>query len=96
MFYNLGPCFRILTDFDEDSDSNSSSDMSEYGWENDENGTQNKQKPPQKQKKSKRPPSLDQYMDAMDKEIAGTDVGKSFEKETKPKAKETPKPKVCL
>ena len=70
--------------------------MSEYGWENDENGTQNKQKPPQKQKKSKRPPSLDQYMDAMDKEIASTDVGKSFEKETKPKAKETPKPKVCL
>ena len=66
--------------------------MSEYGSDN-ENVTKNKQKPPG-QEKSKRPPSLDQYMDVMDKEIASTDVGKSFEKEAKPKAKETPKPKV--
>lgn len=63
--------------------------MSEYGWEND-SGIETKQKVP-KQRKIKRPPSLDQYMDVMDKELTNTDVGKSFEKEAKPKPKEAPK-----
>ena len=83
---------RYYPEFDEESDTDSSSDMSEYGWENDDAIEGNKRKP-QKQRKFKRPLSLDQFMDVMDKELAITDVGKSFEKQANQK-KETPKPEV--
>jgi hypothetical protein len=69
--YNIG-----YTEF-EDSGSDSSSDMDEYGWEEDEDGKTTKHA------KIKRPPSLDKYMDIMDKELSKTDVGKSFEKQKK-------------
>ena len=61
----------------EDSGSDSSSDMDEYGWEEDEEGKTSKHA------KIKRPPSLDKYMDIMDRELSKTDVGKSFEKQKK-------------
>lgn len=61
----------------EDSGSNSSSDMDEYGWEEDEDGKMSTSK----HAKIKRPPSLDKYMDIMDRELSKTDVGKSFEKQ---------------
>ena len=63
--------------------------MSEYGWENDSDD-ETKHKVP-KQPKIKRPPSLDKYMDIMDKELAKTEIGKSFEKQGKPKSKEESK-----
>ena len=68
----------------EESGSDSSSDMDEYGWNEDSEG-EKKSKPGKS--KIKRPPSLDQYMDIMDRELAKTDVGKSFEKQNKPQKK---------
>ncbi|XP_052820717.1 protein ecdysoneless homolog [Mya arenaria] len=73
-----------MFEFDDDA-SVSSSDMSEYGWEDDsDNEGRGKTK-------IKRPPSLDRYMDVMDRELAKTDVGKSFERQSKPQAKKTMK-----
>ncbi|XP_053382124.1 protein ecdysoneless homolog [Mercenaria mercenaria] len=70
----------------EDSCSDSSSDMDEYGWEEDEEGKTSSSK----HARIKRPPSLDKYMDIMDKELSKTDVGKSFEKQKKKTEKDTP------
>ncbi|KAL3877377.1 hypothetical protein ACJMK2_035095 [Sinanodonta woodiana] len=65
----------------EDTMSASSSDMSEYDWDELDDDRS------KRQTKIKRPPSLDQYMDVMDRELAKTDVGKSFEKQQKTKPK---------
>lgn len=70
----------------EEGDSDSSSDMSEYGWEDSEDEA--KPKSSSRPGKIRRPPSLDKYMDIMDRELAKTDVGKSFEKQAKPKKQE--------
>ena len=84
-------CIFKLLEFEDDNDSDSSSDMSEYGWDN-SSDMETKPKGTKKQAKIKRPPSLDKYMDIMDKELAKTEVGKSFEKEeTKQKPAESAK-----
>ncbi|KAH3863052.1 protein ecdysoneless homolog [Dreissena polymorpha] len=72
-----------------DNDSVSSSDMSEYGWEEEDSDGEGKTKSQGKQSKMKRPPSLDRYMDVMDKELAKTEVGKSFERQSKVQTKKT-------
>ena len=81
----------LISEFDDEDGSISSSDMSEYGWEDDsddEGKTGGKTRGKSgKPTKIKRPPSLDRYMDVMDRELAKTDVGKSFERQTKPQAK---------
>ena len=91
VFYLFTLCFHLcMTEF-ADSGSDSSSDMSEYGWEDSEDESKNKSST--KPGKIKRPPSLDKYMDIMDRELAQTDVGKSFEKQKKPTPKK--QEKVC-
>ena len=78
-------------EFEDESGSESSSDMSEYGWDN-SSDTEPKTKTSKPRKKPKHPPSLDKYMGEMDKELAKSEVGKSFEKQGKTKpAAEPPK-----
>lgn len=71
---------HILTEFEE-SESDSSSGMDEYGWDDDSD--METKKPSNKKAQIKRPPSLDKYMDIMDRELSKTEVGKSFEKQRK-------------
>lgn len=66
-----------MFEFD-DHDDASSSDMSEYGW--DESDDDVDDQPPKTGKKSKSQPSVKDYMDMMDRELATTEVGKSFER----------------
>ena len=80
----------IITDFDEDKDGSSdSSDMEEYGWgdsDDEERRPKVKAKPRPTKPTSlqKPPPNVKDYMDIMDRELASTNVGKSFEKNSKP------------
>lgn len=69
-----------MFEFDDDKDDSDSSEMSEYDWDKDSDGDSKRK--PSERGKIKRPPSLDKYMDIMDRELAKTDVGKSFEKQT--------------
>ncbi|XP_033743269.1 protein ecdysoneless homolog isoform X1 [Pecten maximus] len=71
-----------MFEFD-DNDSASSSDMSEYGWE-DSDGDFDDQPPsgkPSKHKPKASVPTVKDYMDMMDRELAPSNVGKSFERE---------------
>ncbi|OWF55919.1 protein ecdysoneless homolog [Mizuhopecten yessoensis] len=71
-----------MFEFD-DNDSGSSSDMSEYGWEDSDQDFDD-QPPsgkPSKHKHKAAVPTVKDYMDLMDRELAPTNVGKSFEKE---------------
>lgn len=70
-----------MFEFD-DHDDASSSDMSEYDWEDTDEDVDDQ--PPKSGSKAKGrgkgQPSIKDYMDMMDRELAQTDVGKSFEK----------------
>ncbi|CAH1795570.1 unnamed protein product [Owenia fusiformis] len=72
-----------LVDLDDNMGDSSSDDMSEYGSDDelDELGP-SPRKPPPKQNGQ----SMKGYMDAMDRELAQTNVWKSFERESKPVA----------
>ncbi|XP_041364243.1 protein ecdysoneless homolog [Gigantopelta aegis] len=67
-----------------DDDDCSSSDMSEYDWESDDDlilpSNKTSQKSTAKQTPKSHDAMLDDYMDLMDRELAKTKVGKSFER----------------
>ncbi|XP_060076683.1 protein ecdysoneless homolog [Ylistrum balloti] len=71
-----------MFEFD-DNDSASSSDMSEYGWDDSDQDFDD-QPPsgkPSKRKQKTSVPTVKDYMDMMDRELAPSNVGKSFERE---------------
>ncbi|KAK3089567.1 hypothetical protein FSP39_004670 [Pinctada imbricata] len=76
-----------MFEFEDHNDSDSSSGMDEYGW--DDSDIDVDDQPPvvqterRKQSlKSSRDPSINDYMELMDRELSATKVGKSFEKES--------------
>ena len=88
----------VFTEFD-DNDGASSSDMSEYGWDDSDEDVDDQPPVSKSGKKGKgtTQPSVKDYMDMMDRELATTEVGKSFEKvasEEKPVS--APNVKVCI
>ncbi|XP_052069316.1 protein ecdysoneless homolog [Mytilus californianus] len=65
-----------------DNDDASSSDMSEYGWEESDEDVDDQPPVSKSGKKGKGPvqPTVKDYMNMMDRELSTTDVGKSFER----------------
>ncbi|KAL4240442.1 hypothetical protein ACF0H5_001234 [Mactra antiquata] len=72
-----------MFEFEDSEETDSSSDMDEYGWDDDSNTESTTTRSSKKSEGIKRPPSLDKYMDIMDRELSKTEVGKSFEKQKK-------------
>ncbi|XP_050391760.2 protein ecdysoneless homolog [Patella vulgata] len=91
-----------MFDFPEDKDDDSD-DMDEYGWEEDDSEDEfNPSKFKLNKPKTKIDTKMKHYMNEMDRELAKTEMGKSFEKTPKPakvatkpqpNAKPKPKPK---
>jgi hypothetical protein len=82
--------YLCLSEFEDPSDSDS--DMSEYGSDDDNdldamiNAASGKKRRP----KSKDPAAMQKYMEQMDRELAKTNVGKSFERDESSSTPEVP------
>ncbi len=76
-----------ISEFNDDDDA-SSSDMSEYDWDDSDDemrSSSNKQQTSRHKHKKhapKRDPKIQNVMEMMDRELAQTEVGKSFERGT--------------
>lgn len=78
--------FSMFIEFEDPNDGNSSSDMEEYGWDDSDIDVDDQPPVVQTEKrkqsvKSAGGPSVQDYMDLMDRELSQTSVGKSFEKD---------------
>lgn len=82
-----------ISDFVDDK-SDSSSDMSEYDWEDSDEETPSRAKNKKPQTADRAGLTLDDYMGLMDRELAQTNIGKSFVKVDEKPGKA--KPKVLL
>lgn len=84
--YNTDEIFSIVIEFEDPNDGNSSSDMEEYGWDDSDIDVDDQPPVVQTEKrkqsvKSSGGPSVQDYMDLMDRELSQTSMGKSFEKD---------------
>lgn len=75
-----------MFEFEDPNDGNSSSDMEEYGWDDSDIDVDDQPPVVQTEKrkqsvKSSGGPSVQDYMDLMDRELSQTSMGKSFEKD---------------
>lgn len=74
--------FSMFIEFEDPNDGNSSSDMEEYGWDDSDIDVDDQPPVVQTEKrkqsvKSAGGPSVQDYMDLMDRELSQTSVGKS-------------------
>lgn len=95
--------FSMFIEFEDPNDGNSSSDMEEYGWDDSDIDVDDQPPVVQTEKrkqsvKSAGGPSVQDYMDLMDRELSQTSVGKSFEKDpiVKEQASEPKPPQVKI